>query len=127
MKILIKISILAWMILALNSCQSQPNRLMLNDFEKAISKPNVQLVDVRTPAEYKSGHLKNAINIDYNSPNFKAEISKLDKKKPLYIYCASANRSGHALKELGSLSFVELGDLIGGIQVWREARKEIVK
>lgn len=109
-----------------NSCQSQPIRLTPNEFEEAISKPNVQLIDIRTPEEFSRGHIKNAKNIDFYSANFQDQMSKLDKTQPLYIYCASGNRSGQALKQLSNLSFNEFGDLQGGIKVWNQAQKRIV-
>lgn len=128
MKKLIKIFILTGLTLTLNSCQSQsqPSRLTPNEFEKVISKSNVQLIDIRTPAEFSRGHIKNAKNIDFYSDNFKDQVSKLDKTKALYIYCASGNRSGQALKQLSNLSFRELGDLQGGINLWNQEKKGII-
>jgi rhodanese-related sulfurtransferase len=126
MKKFIKIFILTGLTFVFNSCQSQPSRLTPNDFEKAISKSNVQLIDIRTPEEFSRGHIKNAKNIDFYSSNFQDQISKLDKKQPLYIYCASGNRSGQALKQLSNLSFKEFGDLEGGIKAWNQAQKKII-
>jgi rhodanese-related sulfurtransferase len=63
------------------------------------------LVDVRTPAEFDGGHLQYATNINFNSPDFKAQIAKLDKHKPVYLYCRSGNRSGKAADTLKTLGF----------------------
>ncbi|SDG20930.1 Rhodanese-related sulfurtransferase [Dyadobacter soli] len=63
------------------------------------------LVDVRTPEEFDGGHLQYAKNINFNSPDFKAQISKLDKHKPVYLYCRSGNRSGKATDTLHALGF----------------------
>ena len=43
------------------------------------------LVDVRTPEEFDGGHLQYSQNINFNSPDFKAQIAKLDKSKPVYL------------------------------------------
>lgn len=70
------------------------------------------LVDVRTPEEFNGGHLQYATNINFNSPEFKARIGKLDKNKPVYLYCRSGNRSGKAadtLKTLGFHSYHNIG------------------
>jgi phage shock protein E len=70
------------------------------------------LVDVRTPEEFNGGHLQYATNINFNSPEFKAQIGKLDKNKPVYLYCRSGNRSGKAadtLKTLGFHSYHNIG------------------
>lgn len=70
------------------------------------------LVDVRTPEEFDGGHLQYSKNINFNSPDFKAEVAKLDKSKPVYLYCRSGNRSGKAadtLKALGFHSYYNIG------------------
>ena len=46
---------------------------------------NAIVLDVRTPEEYASGYIGNAINIDYYKPSFKDEIKKLDKDKTYFV------------------------------------------
>lgn len=59
------------------------------------------IVDVRTPAEFKSGHVKGAINIPLN--NLPHNIRKIKKYgKPVVTCCASGRRSGMAAKYLKS-------------------------
>ena len=65
-------------------------------FDKGVSRSNVQLVDVRTFQEYNSGHIENAINIDFQEEDFSDEIQKIDKDRPVFIYCRSGGRSGRA-------------------------------
>ena len=61
---------------------------------KEISKiEGIQLVDVRTPDEYKEGHLPNALNIDFLDENFEANIQQLDKTRPVIVYCQRGGRS----------------------------------
>jgi thioredoxin 1 len=83
------------------------------------------LVDVRTPQEFASGHLRGAENIDFNSSDFQELVSKLDKTKPTFIYCKSGGRSGRALTQLVNMGFVEVYNLDGGITEWRSANKPI--
>ena len=88
-------------------------------FFNEIQDENIQLVDVRTLGEYNSGHIKNAILIDFYNPEFYNEMNDtLDKEKPVYIYCRSGNRSGKAAKELEKLGFSKILDLDGGINSW---------
>ena len=48
-----------------------------HELKKAVTQHNVQLIDVRTPNEYSSGHIDKAINIDFfNQNGFKAAFSK---------------------------------------------------
>lgn len=93
-------------------------------YEKAIEKGNVQLVDVRTPREFKSGHLGQAINIDFfRTGTFRLEIEKLDKAKPIYLYCRSGQRSQKAAKKLLKWGFSEVYDLEGGILNWMKSKQ----
>jgi rhodanese-related sulfurtransferase len=84
-------------------------------FRTQVQVKNVQLVDVRTPLEYKNGHLKNAINIDFFSEKFDSEFNKLNKEKAIYLYCRSGNRSRKAANKLATMGFIEIYDLEGGI------------
>lgn len=54
------------MITACNSIAQKTN-LSVADFEKDIAQKNIQLLDVRTPEEYQSGHLKNAMLADWTN------------------------------------------------------------
>lgn len=78
------------------------------------------LIDVRTPEEYGAGHLKYSQNIDYRSEKFKSQISRLDKQKPVYLYCRSGNRSGKAADSLQTWGFKTSYNL-GGLADLQEA------
>ena len=82
---------------------------------KKIRTGKAYLVDVRTPEEFNSGHLKFAKNINYNGSDFKAQIAKLDKSKPVYLYCRSGNRSGKAADTMAAMGFATFYN-IGGIE-----------
>ncbi|WP_222616904.1 rhodanese-like domain-containing protein [Flavobacterium kayseriense] len=77
-----------------------------------------QIIDVRTPGEYSAGYIKNATNIDWLGDAFEAETESLDKKKPVYVYCKSGNRSSKAVKKLEELGFTQIVELKGGISEW---------
>ncbi len=83
-------------------------------FKDSISNKEVQLIDVRTPEEFSSGHIKDAENIDFFSEEFTNEFDKLDKNKPVYIYCKSGNRSKQTGEKLSAMGFKEIYDLKGG-------------
>lgn len=94
-------------------------------FSTAISKENVQLIDVRTEEEWQEGHLKNAQRFEINNPNWDEQIATLDKTKPVYVYCAKGVRSARSAKQLKKAGFTEIYDLDGGIIAWKEAGKPI--
>ena len=89
-------------------------------FEEKIKDENVQLVDVRTPNEWENGVIANPLKIDFLESSFKEKIEKLDKTKPIAIYCKSGGRSGQAAKLLSELGFKEVYDLKGGILNWNK-------
>ena len=88
--------------------------LPLNKFIALTKNKDVQLIDVRTPEEFKQGHIINAKNIDFFSQNFDVQFENLDKSKPVYIYCRSGNRSGKDAIKLAKKGFVKILDLEGG-------------
>lgn len=109
----------------LSSCNAQkPEDVELITIEtlkaRAIDK-DVQLIDVRTPGEYAKGHINDAINIDIaNLENFKAEVSKLEKAQPIYIYCHRGGRSNNASKVLQALGFEIIYYFSGGWKAWSQ-------
>ena len=72
------------------------------------------IVDIRTAGEFSGGTIDGAVNIDYYSPTFKDEINKLDKSKPVLMFCRSGGRSGQALPIFKSLGFQKVLELKGG-------------
>jgi rhodanese-related sulfurtransferase len=81
------------------------------------------ILDVRTPGEVANGKIPESVNIDYYSENFLEEVSKLDKNKPVYIYCASGGRSGHAMEKFSEAGFKEVYNLAGGYNAWSAKTK----
>lgn len=75
-------------------------------FKKIIERPDIQLVDARTPKEYNEGHIGNAINIDVLAEDFIPKATQLLKKeKPIAVYCRSGNRSTIAAEKLAAAGF----------------------
>lgn len=88
------------------------------EFKTLMSKKGAQLIDVRTPKEYNDGHIGTAKNIDFYGSTFKSQMEKLDRNKPVLLYCHSGGRSGQALTMLKSMGFKEVYDLKGGWSSW---------
>lgn len=89
--------------------------------EKIKATPNAQILDVRTPGEYTSGHIENADNINWNSDSFVSKTEKYDKSKPVFVYCMSGGRSKQAANKLQELGFKTIYELQGGILKWNSA------
>ncbi len=87
------------------------------DLDKFVNKikatPQAQLLDVRTPGEWSQGKLAKSNLINYNDPSFTSSLSKLDKNKPVFVYCAVGGRSAKASQVLKEQGFKEIYNLTG--------------
>lgn len=114
------IAIVAFFGLSWAGCMAQsPNTLAPAAFEqkmKAAKQP--LLLDVRTPGEFAGGHIDGALNIDWYSDNFGIETAKLDKTRPVFVYCHSGKRSASAADKLRKDGWKEVYDLAGGYSAW---------
>lgn len=89
-------------------------------YNKITSDKLAVIIDVRTPDEYRDGHIPNSILIDIYNPKFPQKITELDKTKNYYIYCRSGNRSYHAGVFMLSEGFNFVSHLEDGIISWKE-------
>ena len=96
-----------------------------DDFEAKALKATVQLIDVRTPDEYKAGHITNAKNINFYAADFKDQMEKLDKSKVIAVYCGVGGRSGKVSSILTQLGFKTIYDLQGGMTAWKTKGKKV--
>jgi phage shock protein E len=89
------------------------------EFAKKMHKKKTVVLDVRTPDEYKEGHIKNAINYNVlDSLAFEKQIATLPKNKKYLLYCRGGIRSGKALVMMQQKGFKHLYHLAGGISAW---------
>lgn len=118
-----KLFLILFTNLFLMSCKGQETEhfKLLNSaqYKQVISENEVTIIDVRTPGEYQSGHIKNAQNINVQLGDFKAKMENFDREKPIYIYCRSGSRSANAGRILEEMGFKEIYDLKGGILSWK--------
>ncbi|MDH7913223.1 rhodanese-like domain-containing protein [Winogradskyella sp. SYSU M77433] len=93
------------------------------EMQTILDTEDVQLVDVRTPEEFEEVRIVDSQNIDFNSPTFDEDITKLDKEKPVILYCKGGNRSAKCAKKLKDAGFKKVYDLEGGISKWQHSDK----
>lgn len=122
---------LLWMgfLFFLFSCQSQAQKgsvVNADVFEAAVADKNVQLLDVRTAGEYRNGHLKGALQANWNEQaEFTARTAALDKNKPVYVYCLSGPRSNTAAAWLRTNGYSNVVELEGGFSSWKRKGKPV--
>lgn len=73
------------------------------------------VIDVRTPAEFATGHLDGALNFDINGSEFASQIDTLDKAANYVIYCHSGNRAGQAVSYMQENGFTGTLTNAGGV------------
>lgn len=101
-----------------NSTGQSLKNLSPQQFQKGISRKDIQLVDVRTPEEYTEKRIAGSTNINVNGSDFEARMKTLDKSNPTYFYCLAGARSGKAAEWAVKHGFKEVYNLEGGITAW---------
>ena len=79
------------------------------------------LLDVRTKAEYDSGHILNAINITHEEILESPELLTEYKDSQMVVFCRSGVRAGKVIQLLESLGFEDIIDIDGDMLAWSEA------
>ena len=69
-----------------------------------------EIMDVRTPEEFATGHLQDAVNIDLAAPDFTERIAALEQNATYVVYCASGNRAGQAIQKMTDQGFNDLSN-----------------
>ena len=94
------------------------------EFATLIADTTVQLVDVRTAAEFAAGHIPEAKNIDVRGDNFDREAkATLSKERPVAVYCRSGARSKTAARRLAAMGY-RVYELNTGFMNWNGQRTE---
>ena len=122
---------LLFIVFSLESCtfsferkvegEGEVHSVSVEAFADSISRPGVQLVDVRTPEEFNSGNIPGSVNIDVMTGHFGEEASGLlDKSRTVAVYYRSGNRSKNAAKMLSMMGY-NVVELDSGYKAWQES------
>ena len=93
------------------------------EFEKLTKAGKGTILDVRTLKEYAEGHVSGSVNINYFDKDFKDQVGKLERAKPVYVYCHSGGRSSKAMNIMKSQGFTTIYNLTGGYAAWKNLHK----
>ena len=132
-KIILSITLVLSFLVA--ACQQSANngksvneKVSIEQFEKLMAeKSNAIILDVRTPEEFAAGHVKGAVNLNIHDAAFKSGLAKLDKSKPVFVYCKSGSRSADATAQMKDMGFGEVYNFGGGMLAWSNAEKPVVR
>lgn len=92
-----------------------------------LANTNIVVLDVRTPREFRGGHIGGATNINFNADGFADAVKKLDRDKAYLVHCAAGGRSTKSLEVFRKLGFKTILHLDGGFTAWEEAGKPVVR
>ena len=100
-----------------NFNQSKINFMSESQFNEIID-PDFNLIDVRTTEEFESGHIENAVHIDFYSDSFQSKILNLKKNSKIILYCRTNNRSSKSADFLLNNDYIDISVIEGGITSW---------
>jgi rhodanese-related sulfurtransferase len=122
--------IIFFIIIAVYSCKNdaanQIKVVTVEEMNTHLQYGDVQVVDLQQEEDYNKSHLVNAANIIYDK-DFRKKLDKLDKTKPIAIYCTTGTVSPEAAKILQKAGFTNIYLLDGGIKKWMAEKREISK
>ena len=88
--------------------------------------PKLIVLDVRTPEEYKDGHIPGAINLDIRQADTFNKLDKLNRNAKYIVYCRTNHRSGMAVDHMMQSGFKNVYQMMDGFPGW-EANKLVVQ
>lgn len=94
-------------------------------FADLAESPGTVVLDVRTPDEFASGHISDAVNIDVSAPDFASRVDALDADASYAVYCRTGNRSAVAMQIMQDAGIESVAHLGGGIVAWVDAGGEV--
>ncbi len=117
------LTVLSFLFMSCNSQTSKKVELVsVTEFsQKIMATPKAQIIDVRTPEEFESGHIDDSQNINWLGSDFEKSATTLDKSKPVFVYCKVGGRSAKAAAKLNEMGFTQIYDLDGGFLKWESA------
>ena len=89
--------------------------------QKLVAENKVVVLDIRTPEEFKAGHIAGATNINFQATDFAKQIAALPRSETYLLHCASGNRSTQSLPVFKKHEFTTLYHLDGGMKAWEKA------
>ena len=93
-------------------------QISVHDLKRAGKK--MQIIDVRSPDEWKEGHIPNAHHLFL--PEIREKAAKFSKRKPTAVYCDSGYRASLAASMLKQEGLRDVRNVPGSWQAWKKAK-----
>ena len=80
------------------------------------------VLDVRTPEEFRSGHLRRARLLNYYDTDFWTRVALLPKESTIVVYCRSGRRSKDTETKLLAMGYLHVYNMLGGFDAWNKEK-----
>jgi len=91
--------------------------------EQQIIENNPVIIDVRTPKEYRAGHIPGAVSLPLGKES--AILEQCPPETPLILICKTGHRSQAAASTVLQLGYTQVAHLKGGMNLWKHAKKPL--
>lgn len=99
-----------------------------DNFAKVLAaKPNIVLLDLRSPAEYELGHIARAVNMPAGDPGFPDKLNGLGLGNEYAVYCYTGSTSMNVAQQMKAAGFSRVYHLHGGLGSWTNAKFPVQK
>ena len=95
--------------------------------KEGAGKAEFVILDVRTPGEFAEGHIRGAVNLDVQSPDFEKGLRALNRTRGYLVYCRTGNRSRRATMAMEDLGFRSTFHMTEGIVKWKQQNPPLVR
>ena len=105
-----------FILTAFSALAAAPRLIASAEAKPKIEKGSVFLLDVRTPEEYRQGHLRGAVLIPVDQ--VEKRLAEIPRNRPVLVYCAVGSRSGKAAEFLSGKGYPDVMSMSKGIVGW---------
>ena len=104
-------------------CLPVPGDISAGQARDLLAEPpaGLVIVDVRTPREFREGHIPGARNMDFFGGSFERQSESLPRDAPVLLYCRTGKRSTAAAELLGEAGVKHIYHMHQGLEAWKEA------
>ncbi len=117
---MVRIIITLFFVLVSVALKAQVNTISQDTAVQLLKDTSIRLLDVRTPREFKEGHIPGALHMDVQATEtFLKQIAALPKNKTYIVYCRSGVRSMKAAELMQQNGFRQVLNMEQGILGWK--------
>lgn len=100
-----------------------PRVIQNEELEQKLDDPNIQIIDVREPAEFAFGHIPGAQSIPLGE--LEERIEEIDPGKEVYVVCQTGNRSDLACQILSDKGLKNVSNVTPGMSGWKGRIRQV--